>query len=251
LSYFALLLALAAGGCVASALNIVAGGGSFLTLPMLIFFGLPPTVANGTNRVGVLVQNLGGVWGFQRHGLLDWRWGLWAAAPAALGAVAGTGAALVVGDAAFRKILASLMVAVTLWTLLDPLRRGRRPALDGPGRARGVGVGLAFLAVGVYAGFVQAGVGFLILAVTTMAGLDLVRGNAVKVLTILVSTVLSLGIFAWSGRVDWPAGLALAAGSAVGSQIGVRLTVLKGHRWVRGVVTAAVAVFAVLLWASP
>ena len=93
------LLLLFGAGCVAGTLNVLAGGGSFLTLPILIFLGLPATVANGTNRVGILVQNVGAVWGFHRKRVLDWRWGLCAAVPAAAGAVLGTWLALRIGDA--------------------------------------------------------------------------------------------------------------------------------------------------------
>lgn len=239
--------ALFATGLVAGALNVIAGGGSFLTLPVLIFIGLPPTVANGTNRVGILLQNTGAVWGFARHRVLDWRWASWAAAPAVLGAGLGTWAALEVEEAAFRKILALLMVVVSLWTLLDPLKRWRAEAGERPLR-KSLGVAVAFFAVGVYGGFVQAGVGFFVLATTTFAGLDLVRGNAVKVLTILLFTVLSLAIFAQQGKVEWLPGLVLAAGTVMGGQVGVHLTVLKGHRWVKTVVTVAILVFAVKLW---
>jgi uncharacterized membrane protein YfcA len=232
-------------GCVAGALNVIAGGGSFLTLPVLIFFGLPATVANGTNRVGILLQNLGAVWGFSRHGVMDWRWTLWGALPASVGAVLGTWAALVVGEVAFKKILAGLMIVLTIWTLWDPLKR--KEPQKRPARPRMVPLVIGFFLVGAYGGFVQAGVGFLLLAATTLAGLDLVRGNAVKVLSILAFTVISLSIFAVTGKVHWPMGIALALGSLVGGQIGVRLTVLKGHRWVKLVVTAAVVVFAIKL----
>lgn len=238
-------------GIVAGALNVLAGGGSFMTLPVLIFLGLPATMANGTNRVGILFQNVGAVWGFRRHGVLDWREALSFALPASVGAVLGTLFALWISDEAFRRLLAFLMIAVSLWTLWDPLkRRGARMTgerLDG-GRRWVVAAG--FFVSGVYGGFVQAGVGFLILATTTVAGLDLVRGNAVKVLCILVFTVLSLSIFAWNEQVDWPLGLVLAGGTVVGGQIGVKLTVLKGHAWVKGVVTIAVVVLAIKLWLS-
>lgn len=106
---------------------------------------------------------------------------------------------------------------------------------------------LGFFVVGIYGGFVQAGVGFLILAATTLAGLDLVRGNAVKVLSVLVFTAMSLAIFAWQGMVDWPLGLALGAGNTAGGFVGVRLAVLKGHDWLRRVVTACVVLFALKL----
>lgn len=234
-------------GALAGTLNVLAGGGSFLTLPVLIFLGLPAaTMANGTNRIGILLQNVGAVWSFRRHGVTEPGSLLWAALPATIGALGGTWLALRIGDQDFRRVLALLMVGITLLTLWDPLRaRGRRRL---PLRTGHPALALGFLAAGVYGGFVQAGVGFLILAVTTLAGLDLVRGNAVKVLCILVFTVVSLTIFAWKGMVHWPMGLSLAAGNVAGGLLGVRLTVLKGHRWLRGVVTVAVLALAVRLW---
>jgi len=243
-------LALFATGLVAGVLNVIAGGGSFLTLPVLIFTGLPATVANATNRVGILIQNVGAVWGFHRHGKLDWRWTALTAGPAAVGALGGTWLALAISDATFRRVLAFVMVAVTLWTLLAGDHRGTEDTGDAPARPTGrraAAVGLGCFAVGIYGGFVQAGVGFFILAVLGLAGLDLVRGNALKVLIILLFTTLSLGIFAWQGKVAWVPGLVLGAGTLLGGQLGVHLTVLKGHRWVRAVVTVAVIVFAVLL----
>ena len=238
---------LGVAGFVAGALNVVAGGGSFLTLPVLIFLGLPSTVANATNRVGVVIQSVGGVWGFHRHAVMDWRWGLLASVPCLAGAALGAWAALQVSDAAFRRILALVMVAVTLWTLVDPLKGQGRDFVRLPWSPA---VFAGWLGVGLYGGFVQAGVGFLALAVTTHAGLDLVRGNAVKVLTVLALTLLSLLIFVAAGKVDWPMGLALGLGSLLGSLVGVRLTVSKGHAWLRGVVTATVVLFAVRLWFS-
>ena len=236
---------LAAAGFVSGALNVVAGGGSFLTLPVLIFLGLPPTHANATNRVAVLTQNLGAVWSFQRYRVLEWHRAADMVIPSLAGAALGTWAALVVGDRGFQRILAVLMLAVTLWTLLDPRTRGA----GGTGEAR-LGrtvLRVAFFGVGLYGGFVQAGIGFLILAVTTQAGLDLVRGNALKVLVVLLLTALSLAIFAGAGKVEWLPGLVLGAGSLLGSFAGARLTVTRGHDWIRGVVMMTVVLFAVAL----
>ena len=239
-------VALFAAGLAAGVINVVAGGGSFLTLPVLIFLGLPATVANATNRVAILLQNVAAVPGFHRHRVLRWRWSLAVSVPAVAGAVAGTWAALEIGDEAFERVLALLMVAISLWTLLAP---GRPDPGDAPLRSPwSPGLVAAFFVIGFYGGFVQAGVGFLVLAATTWAGLDLVRGNAVKVLAILVFTLVSLALFAAGGEVRWAVGLVLGAGSVVGGLLGVRLTVLKGHRWLRAVVTGAVIVFAVLLW---
>jgi uncharacterized membrane protein YfcA len=234
-------------GLVAGALNVVAGGGSFLTLPVLIFLGLPPTMANGTNRVAILFQSMGAAWSFSSHKLMNWRWAVTAAVPATFGAGLGTAAALLVGDDVFRRILAFLMVAVTLWTLLSPVSSRSGGSEHEPDLGR-LSVFLGFFAVGVYGGFVQAGVGFLMLAVTTLAGLDLVQGNTIKVVCIMAFTVLSLSLFAWQGMVHWPLGLTLAVGNTLGGLIGARLTALKGHKWIRRVVTVTVIVFAIRIW---
>lgn len=245
-------LLLLVAGIIAGVLNVIAGGGSFLTLPILMFLGLPPGVANATNRVGILLQNVAAVGTFQREGVLDWRSVLWASIPSIPGAALGVWLALVVSDQAFKRILAILMVSISLWTLWS-----KRPqaaigveSSQAPSTGRMVAVGGAFFLIGVYGGFVQAGVGFLILAATTAAGLDLVRGNAVKVLTVLCFTALSLALFAVNGRVDWAMGLALAVGTMIGGVAGARLTVLKGHSWVRGVVTVTMILFALKLWFS-
>ena len=233
-------------GIVAGTLNVIAGGGSFLTIPLLIFLGLPPTVANGTNRVGILLQNVGAVWGFHRHQVVDWRYVLWAALPATVGALLGAWGAVIIGEQAFKNFLALVMIVVTLWTLWDPLK-GSKQERSATEKPRVGWLAFGFFLVGIYGGFVQAGVGFLVLATTTMAGLDLVRGNAVKVLSILIYTFLALGIFAWQHKVNWPLGLTLATGTVVGGQLGVHLTVLKGHQWVKKVVTVAVIIMAVKL----
>ena len=250
---FAYLLLILAG-IVAGTLNVIAGGGSFLTLPILIFLGFPAITANGTNRVGILLQNVGAVWRFHRYKVVTWRSLLWAALPAAAGSIFGVWIAFEVGDAAFQRILAALMVMLTLWTLWDPLKKRSAETSDIETSLDDVGgplVFLAFFCVGIYGGFVQAGVGFLVLAVTTMAGIDLVRGNAVKVLCILVFVLLSLALFAWNGQVEWLPGIALGIGTTIGGQIGAHLTVLKGHSWIKTVVTATVLIFALKLWFMP
>ncbi len=235
------LLALA--GFVSSALNMVSGGGSFLTLPLLIFLGLPAGEANATNRVGVVAQNITGVLSFHSHGVLDWGFARRTFLPCAIGAVLGSYAALHVGDHELRRVFSVLMLLMTLFALVDPGRfRPERPA------ARTALAALGFLGAGFYGGFIQAGVGFIVLALTSLLGLDLVRGNAVKVFLVLVQTSLSLAVFTWAGKVAWRPGLAMAFGCCLGSLAGVRLTVLKGHAWVQRVVTVTVVVFALLLW---
>lgn len=237
---------LLAGGFVAGVLNVVAGGGSFLTLPLLIFLGLPPGVANATNRLGIVAQNLGAVVAFDRRRVLDRSAAKWGALPATVGGGVGALLALRVSDAAFVQLLALLMVVLSLGSLWTPAPRD--PSLAAPaGAAFVVARSAGFFLAGIYGGFVQAGVGFLLLALTSALGLDLVRGNAVKVLVVLPLTVVSLALFAWHGRVEWGTAAVLAAGYLAGGLLGARWTVLKGHRWLRRVVTATILLFAAKL----
>jgi uncharacterized protein len=238
------LLILVAAGVVASIINVVAGGGSFLILPILIFLGLPSVVANGTNRIGVLTQNLSAVWGFHSAGVLDWQWGLTASLPAVVGAAIGTWAALYVGDELFRRILAIVMIVITIATLFAPDPKPDSVRVS----PRSWRVAAGFFLVGLYGGFLQAGVGLLVLAITTWSGLDLVRGNAIKVVSVLLVTVLAVAIFAVHGSIDWRMGIALAIGNTIGGLIGVRLAVRKGHAWLKRVVAVTVIAFAIRLW---
>ncbi|MFV1986088.1 MAG: sulfite exporter TauE/SafE family protein [Gemmatimonadota bacterium] len=240
-------------GTIAGTLNVIAGGGSLLILPLLIFLGLPAGVANGTNRVAILVQNVGAVWSFNRHGMIDWGWVRIAALPALFGGAAGAWLAIRIDDLAFQRVLAVLMVVIALWTVWNPLggRTVGQTLSAAETRWGRVLLMVAFALIGVYGGFVQAGVGFLILAVITLGGLDLVRGNALKVLLVLGYTPLSLALFALDGKVDWAYGAALAAGNLLGAFVGVRVAVLRGHVWIKRVVTVTVLAFAIrLLWPS-
>lgn len=289
------LVALTCAGALAGVVNVVAGGGSLLSIPLLIFFGLPPTVANGTNRVAILVQNIGATASFQRRRLVPWAWVRLGAPAATVGAALGTWAAISVGDLAFRRMLAVVMVGAALLMIRRPMgpemiRRstapgnghepgygepvagapapGRSPILPTaaeqsaagpfglgqrkassafPGRRGRVGAALGFLLLGFYGGLIQAGIGFLALALFSALGLGLIRANALKVTTILVFTPLTLIVFAMDGSVDWRFGIALALGNFVGGLLGVRLQVLKGSRWVRGFVTVTVIAFALRL----
>jgi uncharacterized membrane protein YfcA len=238
-------------GMVAGTLNVLAGGGSLLSLPVLIFLGLSPVVANGTNRVAILIQTMGATWSFRRRGYLDGAWIRLAAPTALLGALVGIWAAIQVDEGVFQRVLAGIMVAVALWTLWNPLTPSTETGAPPPTRPlhRGL-LMVGFFGVGFYGGFIQAGVGFVILALVTMAGLDLVRGNAMKVALVMTFTPLALAGFAWNGMVEWGLGFALATGGFLGAQLGVRLNISKGQEWVRRVVTVTVIVFAIRLWFS-
>lgn len=236
-------------GMMAGTLNVLAGGGSLFTLPLLIFLGLPPTVANGTNRVAILVQNVGAVWGFRRHGLIPPGWLRIGVPPSILGALLGMWVAIQVGDATLQRVLAFLMVAIAIWTVWNPIRPPVNAAAEPPGSVPGrIALVVGFFGIGFYGGFIQAGAGFVILAILGAAGLDLVRSNALKVTLVLIFTPLALTGFAMNGLVDWGLGFSLAAGNFLGALLGVRLNVKKGQTWVRKVMVVAVLGFAIKLW---
>ena len=217
-------------GLAAGTVNSIAGGGSLFTLPLLIFLGLPPTVANATNRIAVLSGGIGASETFRRSGLVPVSWLKLAAPPALIGAVLGTVAALLVPDLAFQRILS----VVLFWNPIRPPDAGRHfpPA----GTARWISRA-AFFLVGVYGGFIQAGVGFIVLTITSANGLDLIRGNAVKAPLVFLFTLATVVLFTYSGMINWGMGLALAAGQILGATFGVRLQILKGQDWVRHVLT--------------
>ena len=230
-------------GFVAGAINVVAGGGSFLTLPLLIFMGLPHNVANGTNRLAILIQTAAATAAFRRADAIPVPVMIRLGAAAVVGAGLGSTLAVHVGEAAFLRFLSIVMVLFTLFPLLQveaPDRKGSPQV--------GAGLLAGFLIVGFYGGFLQAGVGFLSLGATSWAGYGLVAGNAIKVACIFLFSIVSLSVFALNGVVDWGVGLALGIGTFGGALVGARLTLKAGDRILRFVVAAATLAFAVALW---
>ncbi len=237
---------LAAIGLLAGFVNVLAGGGSLLTLPTLIFLGLPATTANGTNRIAILSQNIFAAGSFRRHGVLPLRLALLCTAPALLGSYLGANLAITVDEQLFQRLLAGIMLGVLLFNTLDPMKRWRRSELH-LSRWRMVLLLLGFFAIGVYGGFVQAGVGFLIISALLAQGLDLVRINAVKVFVVGTFTLVALTIFIRHGQVNYGLGLALAAGNSIGGYIATHMAVKKGHDWIKKIVSLTVLVFAIKL----
>jgi hypothetical protein len=213
----------------------------------MIFLGLPPTEAYGTNRVAILIQNIGASWSFHRRGLVSKEWVLIAVPPALVGAIIGTIAAVQIGELEFQRLLAVILVAASVWSIWNPIQLQPEGNAPLPRGARRWAFVAAFFLIGVYGGFIQAGIGFILLAATSVAGFNMIRGNALKVTVVLAFTPLALVLFAWNGKVDWAMGFALAAGNFLGGLAGVHLQVLKGHKWVQGVVTLVIIIFAVRL----
>ncbi len=237
-------------GIVAGIINTLAGGGSLLTLPLLIFMGLPGAVANGTNRIAIFCQNIFAIRGFSKRGVMPLQLALLCTPPALLGSWLGANLAISLDDQVFKRILALIMVGVLIFTAIDPMKRFRQEDIQF-GLWRKILIIITFFGVGVYGGFVQAGVGFLIITALLIHGLDLVRINAIKVFVIFAYTFVALGVFIYHGQVDYSLGFALAAGNSIGGIIGPKLAVEKGHDWIKKVVSITVLVFALKLLLFP
>ncbi len=234
-------------GAVAGAINTVAGAGSLLTLPALMAFGLPATEANATNRVGVLLQAVAGAARFRRDGVLDFEGLPRVLVPLLVGAALGAWLSVDLDEALFRRVIGALMLGmlVVMFVRADRLVGGR----DGPPPAHLVWSGpLVFFALGVYGGFLQAGVGiFLTMALVWATGRDLVRVTATKAVVVAAYTVPSLVIFLAYDLVAWLPGLALALGGMVGAWVGARLGVKWGAGFLKWAIAAVVLVSAIVL----
>lgn len=245
-------------GIAAGFANVMAGGGSLLSIPVLLFFGLPGPVANGTNRIAILAQNLTAVGTFFRFGHSDFRLSLTLSAAALPGAIAGAMVGVELDGEWFDRVVALVMAGV----LIIMLRREKTPSAAGPEtaatppatkpgaipRRRLIWGHVAMLGAGFWGGFIQIGVGFIFMPILhRVLGLDLVRVNMHKVFIILVYTIAALAIFASRVEIAWALGLALAAGNALGGYLGTRVTIGKGERIVRLVLYAALTAFMIKL----
>lgn len=234
-------------GFMAGFINTVAGSGSLITLPLLIALGLPAGVANGTNRVAILLQNVVGVSRFHGQKVLDVKRGLMLAAPAAVGGIIGAQIAATLNELILRRTIGVLMVIMFVILLVRPKRwlEGRAGAVGEKPTALQY---LVFFAIGVYGGFIQIGVGlFLLAGLVLSAGYNLVWANPVKLLIVLSFTIFALGVFVYNDQVNWLVGLVLAIGNMAGAWVATRMAVQRGAGFVRWFLIAVVVVSAAML----
>ena len=241
-------LILVAVGTIAGFANTVAGGGSLLSLPVMIFMGLPPSVANASNRVAIFLQNVFAVRGFKSKGIDTWPYSGYLSVTSVIGAIIGAKISVEIDGILFSRILSVIMVLVMAVTVFNPLKKKDFGVerLDKNHRAIGI---IAFFFIGIYGGFIQAGVGFMIIALlTTINHMRLVRVNQAKVVVAMVYTGAAILVFIYEDQINWLFGLTLAAGNSIGGWIGSRWQVDKGEKWIRRVIFVMVMVMAVKLW---
>ncbi len=231
---------LVAGGVAAGVVNTLAGGGSLISVPLLVLVGLPATTANGTNRIGVFLQNLVAAWSFRARGVSGLAGASRVVVPVCIGSLVGAYTVAKLDDATFQRIFGLVMLID-----LIPMLRKARPGGEHPTRPWPRWLLLSvFAGIGLYGGAIQAGVGLLMVGALNHTGYDLVRANSIKVTTNVAITAFAIPIFWYAGQIAWPHAGVLAIGFACGGALGAKIAVSGGERVIRPVMIAAILLLA-------
>jgi uncharacterized protein len=242
------LLLLVLAGFVAGFVNTIAGGGTLLTLPALIFMGLPPAVANGTNRIAIFLQTFTAVAGFKSKGISTFPFSIYCGLSALVGSLIGAKIAIDIKGETFNKVLAIIMIAVVLLIVFKPKINFQQVKERTTGKYLWISI-IVFFFLGIYGGFINAGIGFLMLIFLPYVNrMSLVKANATKVTIAFIYTIGALTIFYLNNKINWKYGLILSIGNILGAWISSRWSVKKGDSVVRIFLIVMVSVMAIKLW---
>ena len=235
-------------GVLTGIINTLAGSGSLITLPVFIFLcGLPAPVANGTNRIGALIQSAVGFREFQRQQATSFEGAVWLVVPAVLGAIVGSRLAVEINEQMMNYTIGGLMVFMLLVLLVNP-KRWIQESTASARRNRNPLTVLVFFLIGVYGGFIQAGVGIFLLAGLVLASrYSLSAGNGIKLLIVFAFSVPALAVFFMHGQVHIGYGLLMAVFQSIGAWLAVRFVVKvpNANVWIHRLLILIVAAAAV------
>lgn len=232
------ILLIVAGGA-AGVLNAVAGGGTFLTLPALVFIGLPPVSANATTTLTALPGYAASAWAFRADIRSEGALGLAAmSAIAALGSGAGAFLLIVTPEDTFRGVVPWLLLAATLLFAAGPslVAALRRRGHAAPGRALSTGI---LFAVAVYGGYFNGGLGIMLLAAFGLLGYDDLHGmNGLKNALAVLLSLIAVATFVMAGLIAWTPAVAMAGAATLGGYLGGRFSRrIRDVRLLRGFIT--------------
>lgn len=229
-------------GIVVGFINVISAGGSLISLPILIFLGLPSSVANGTNRIAILAQNFFAFIEFYKKGLIKWKLSLLLSVPAVVGSLIGAELAIDLSDNIFNSAMAIIMVIVILLILFKPQQYMRLKNQEFT-VFKTIILSICFFIVGFYGGFIQAGVGFLIIAFLTIfaSKFMLVEMHSIKTVVTSIYLLISTIIFIAHGQINWLYALVLAIGSGIGGWFGSRFAINFSEKILK--VTMAIIIF--------
>ena len=235
-------------GFFAGVINTLAGGGSLFTLPVLIFLGLPPNIANGTNRIAIVIQSLSGALGYKSKGISNFPFNIYLGISASIGAVIGAQIAIDLDGRLFNRILAIILIVVGGLILMNAknLTHKLPERLTGKDLLFGI---IGFFFIGIYGGFINAGIGIVImLFLNRINRLSLVKTNASKTAIVFIYSSLALAVFAFNDAINWKLGLLMALGTSVGAWWASRWSVKKGDQVIRWAMLITIGIMAVKLW---
>jgi uncharacterized protein len=231
-------------GLMVGFINTLAGGGSVISLSVLMLMGLPAPVANGTNRIAIGIQTLTATANFKRKKVLDLKKGSLLGIPAALGSILGAWIAIDINESTFEVAMAVIMLVMMVFIIYNPkkLLMGRQDLVD---KKVTPFQWVLFFFIGIYGGFIHVGIGYLLLASLVLnAGYDLVRANAVKVLIVLMYIPFSFLVFLYYGEVNWTYGLIMTIGNVIGAYFASKLAVERGINFVKWVIVIVIIIMA-------
>ena len=235
-------------GMLVGFINTIAGGGSSVLYPVLIFMGMPIHSAIGTSRVGFVAQGIFSVAGFKSKGIFIFPFNLYVALSAMAGGIIGAWLSLHTSARNLTRILAFIMLLIAVLILIQAQIKKASGKLRIHGKWLIISLVVYFF-IGLYGGFIQAGMGFMIiLAGTLLNRMNLSQANSIKALIVLLMTLPTLYMFAVKNHVDWEAGLAIAIGTATGSWLTSRWSVRVNEKYIRLIIASIVVILAIKLW---
>ncbi len=237
---FTSIVVIILAGIVVGFINTLSGGGSVISLSLLLILGLPANIANGTNRISIFFQTLSSVGSFTRQKMFDNLKPVWLSIPATIGAILGAYLAVDVNTRVIEIAMAVAMVIMLFFLFYKPDKWLKENPVMLSGKIKWWQL-VIFFVVGFYGGFIQVGVGyFLLMSLVLGVGYDLVKANAVKNLIVFFYAIFALLVFVIDGKVNYLYGLILSAGSIIGALIASHLAVKKGAGFIRAVIVASV-----------
>ena len=237
------LILLIVVGIISGFLNVMAGGGSAISLPLLIFLGLDSPLANGTNRLAIFIQTISSMLSFKQEKYFEFKTSLKLAAFALPGAIAGAILAVKIDGVLFQRVLALFILGILLTVIFPKSKKHIVTQTAKP--SHGWLIYPTMMGIGFIGGFHQVGIGFLMIgALSHILKMDLVRINMHKASVFFIYTFPALMVFAWTDNINWKYGIALAIGNAIGGWWSAKVAVQKGEKAIRIVLAIAMLVMA-------
>ena len=234
-------------GVIAGFINTVAGGGSLLTLPILIFMGLPSNIANGTNRIAIFMQNIFSISGYKSRGVSDFKYSSLLSVSALIGSIIGAKIAINIDEDMFNKILSIVIIIVVLTIIYN--KKPFNINSENISIEKKIISVIMFFFIGIYGGFIHAGVGFLILSIlSNYNGIQLSKANSIKVFVVFVYTFFALIVFIMENKINWILGINLGIGNSIGGWIASRWSYNKPDKIIKIFIIISSAIMAIKLW---